>query len=205
MRDLGFPVGPMKLLDEVGIDVAAKVGPIMKAEFGERLEAPPGVEKLVADKRHGRKNKRGLYLYSDDRKGKRGVDETVYALMGVTPNKHLPGDEIGERCTLQMLNEAAYCFEEGILRSARDGDIGAIFGLGFPPFLGGPFRFADRLGLAKVVEKMKRYQDQHGRRFAPAAILEDMAKTGATFHGERAVAPGGAPRTKVVVAARARA
>ena len=196
--DWGFPVGPITLLDEVGIDVAAKVGPIMLAEFGDRMTAPPGFEKLLADGRQGRKNERGFYLYGKDKKskGKKEVDKTVYSLLGLDPKKHLPPDEIAQRCALLMINEAAHCFGEGILRSARDGDIGAIFGLGFPPFRGGPFRYVDSIGAREIVRRLERSRDRLGVRFSPAPVLVEMAKTGKTFHGEGAIAPGLFPRKK---------
>jgi 3-hydroxyacyl-CoA dehydrogenase/enoyl-CoA hydratase/3-hydroxybutyryl-CoA epimerase len=195
--DWGFPVGPITLLDEVGIDVAAKVGPIMLAEFGDRMTAPPGFEKLIADERYGRKNERGFYLYGKDKKSKdKKVDPSIYGLLGLEPKKHLPADEIAQRCALLMVNEAAHCFGEGILRSARDGDIGAIFGLGFPPFRGGPFRYVDTIGAKEVVRRLERFRDRLGVRFSPAPVLAEMAKTGQTFHGERAIQPGGFPRKK---------
>ncbi|MBN8612015.1 MAG: fatty acid oxidation complex subunit alpha FadJ [Deltaproteobacteria bacterium] len=195
--DWGFPVGPITLLDEVGIDVAAKVGPIMLAEFGDRMTAPPGFEKLIADQRYGRKNKKGFYLYEDGKKSKdKKVDTSVYALLGLEPKKHLPADEIAQRCALAMVNEAAHCFGEGILRSARDGDVGAIFGLGFPPFRGGPFRYVDTIGAKEIVRRLERFRDRLGVRFAPAPVLVEMAKTGQTFHGTNAIKPGGFPRKK---------
>jgi len=91
---------------------------------------------------------------------------------------------IAERVVLSMLNEAAYCLGENILRSARDGDIGAIFGLGFPPFLGGPFRYMDTLGVAEVVTKLSALQAQHGARFTPAPLLQKLAKTESSFYAE---------------------
>lgn len=189
--DWGFPVGPITLLDEVGIDVAEKVGHIVHAHFGDRMKPPPGFEKLVADKRHGRKNKRGFYLYGGKKKGsKKEVDESVYAVLGITPNKTLSADEIAQRCALAFVNEAALCFGEGILRSARDGDIGAIFGLGFPPFRGGPFRYVDAVGAGEVVRRMQRLRDRHGNRFAPAPVLAEMAENGKTFYGDNVVEPG---------------
>jgi 3-hydroxyacyl-CoA dehydrogenase/enoyl-CoA hydratase/3-hydroxybutyryl-CoA epimerase len=195
--DWGFPVGPITLLDEVGIDVAAKVGPIMLAEFGDRMTAPPGFEKLLADQRHGRKNERGFYRYGkDEKKGKKRVDASVYALLGLEPKKHLPPDEIAQRCALLMVNEAAHCFGEGILRSARDGDVGAIFGLGFPPFRGGPFRYVDTIGAKEIVRRLERFRDRLGVRFSPAPVLVEMARTGKTFHGEGAIQPGLFPRKK---------
>jgi 3-hydroxyacyl-CoA dehydrogenase/enoyl-CoA hydratase/3-hydroxybutyryl-CoA epimerase len=194
---LGFPVGPITLLDEVGIDVAEKVGHIMHDAFGDRMRPPPGFEKLIADQRQGRKNGRGFYVYGEKKKGKKKqVDTTVYDVLGLTPGKKLAKDEIAQRCALQFVNEAALCYGEGILRSARDGDIGAIFGLGFPPFRGGPFRYVDAVGAREIVRRLERFRDRLGNRFAPAPVLIEMAKTGATFHGARTIAPGqhrGAP------------
>lgn len=188
--DWGFPVGPITLLDEVGIDVAEKVGHIVHGHFGDRMKPPPGFEKLVADKRYGRKNKRGFYVYDGDKKGKKKVDESVYEVLGLRPDKELAAEEIAQRCGLAFVNEAALCFGEGILRSARDGDIGAIFGLGFPPFRGGPFRYVDAVGAKEIVRRMQRYRDRLGNRFAPAPVLVEMAETGKTFHGEDRVEPG---------------
>ena len=181
--DFGFPVGPMQLLDEVGIDVGAKVAHIMHEAFGARLAPPAGFEKLVEGGRLGRKAKKGFYRYGEE-KGPKVVDETVYA---VTPQgarrSSPPAAEIAERCVLQMINEAALCLGEGILRTPRDGDIGAVFGLGFPPFRGGPFRYADTLGAAQVVERLRRLQDRFGLRFAPAPKLLELAASGGKFHG----------------------
>ncbi len=188
--DFGFPVGPITLLDEVGIDVAEKVGHIVHAAFGDRMKPPPGFERLLADKRAGRKNGRGFYLYGEGKKGKKKVDESVYGVLGLTPTKAMPRDEIAQRCALMMVNEACLTYGEGILRSARDGDVGAIFGLGFPPFRGGPFRYVDTVGAREIVRRMERFRDRLGNRFAPAPVLLDMAKNGGTFHGEGAVAPG---------------
>ncbi len=185
LTGFGFPVGPMQLLDEVGIDVGAKVAHIMHESFGARLAPPPGFEKLVENGRLGRKTKKGFYLYGDGASSKKKeVDRTVYDLTPQGQKRSSPpADEIAERCVLQMVNEAALCLGEGILRSARDGDIGAIFGLGFPPFRGGPFRYADALGAGQVVEKLRRYQDRFGVRFAPAPKLVELAQGGGRFHG----------------------
>ncbi len=179
--DFGFPVGPITLLDEVGIDVAQKVGPIMEAAFGKRMAAPKALEKVVAEGRLGRKNKKGFYTY--DGKKKKEVDVSVYDLLPHGKNrKHLDAREMAERCALQMVNEAVRCLGEGILRSARDGDVGAIFGLGFPPFLGGPFRYADSLGPAELLRRLEHFQDKYGERFTPAPHLVDMVKAGKTFY-----------------------
>jgi len=178
--EFGFPVGPIVLLDEVGIDVAAKVAKFMHESFGERLAPPQGFEKVLEGGRTGRKGKKGFYLYNGKRKG---VDESVYALLPQgTHRKRFDREEMAERCTLQLVNEAIRCLEENILRSPRDGDVGAIFGLGFPPFLGGPFRYVDSLGASKVLGKMERWQEALGRRFEPAPMLKEMAKFGKKFY-----------------------
>jgi len=102
----------------------------------------------------------------------------------VSGDKTLDAKEIVERCVLMMLNEAALCWDEGVIRSLRDGDIGAVFGIGFPPFLGGPFRYADSLGIAELVAKLEQYRQRLGERFAPAEILRRMAKEKRTFHAD---------------------
>lgn len=174
----GFPVGPIALLDEVGIDVAEKVGKIMYEAFGERIKPPSAISQLTADQRLGRKNSRGFYVYGNgSHKGTKTVDEGVYAVLGLHAKSPTPLTEISERCVLQMLNEAALCLEEGILRSPRDGDIGAVFGLGFPPFLGGPFRYISRIGPLTVKERLEHYERELGPRFAPAGIFDHWPTT----------------------------
>ncbi|WP_100641983.1 fatty acid oxidation complex subunit alpha FadJ [Alteromonas facilis] len=177
----GFPVGPVKLLDEVGIDVGTKIIPFLVEQFGERFTAPSAFDKVLEDGRKGKKNEKGFYLYEGKKPGK-DVDESVYELLGISPNKSLSGDVIAERSVLMMLNEAARCLDEGVIRNARDGDIGAIFGIGFPPFLGGPFRYMDKLGITTVVQRLKHYSETIDSKFAPADILVKMADEGKSFY-----------------------
>ena len=176
MVDFGFPVGPIVLMDEVGIDVGQKVAGIMFEAYGDRMKAPEGLAAIAGDDRKGRKNGRGFYLYGQDKKKKqkKQVDETVYDLLpGGRERKPLEVEEAQLRMALQMVNEAMHCMGDGILRNARDGNIGAIFGLGFPPFLGGPFRYVDQRGAQQVVEDLKRLEGKFGPRFSPApALLE---------------------------------
>lgn len=180
LTDFGFPVGPILLLDEVGIDVAAKVAKIMHQAFGDRMGAPEALAKVVAAGRLGRKSKKGFYLY--DGKAKR-VDPTVYDLLpGRRARTGFDRAEMAERVVLQMVNEAVRCLGEGILRSPRDGDVGAVFGLGFPPFLGGPFRWADAVGTKALLEKVQRLEGRFGARFQPAPLLVEHGKAGRPFH-----------------------
>jgi len=181
----GMPVGPITLLDEVGIDVGAKVGKILHHAFGDRMKPPQALEKVIADGRLGRKARKGFYLYGEGQGGKKKeVDATVYDLLpGGRTRRPIPQAEIAERVVLQLVNEAVRCLGEGVLRSPRDGDVGAIFGLGFPPFLGGPFRYADALGAKALLGRLEHWQGRFGARFEPAPLLVELARDGRRFHG----------------------
>jgi 3-hydroxyacyl-CoA dehydrogenase/enoyl-CoA hydratase/3-hydroxybutyryl-CoA epimerase len=180
MVEFGFPVGPLTLLDEVGMDVAEKVAGVMYAAFGERLAPAPAFAGLVTAGRLGRKAGKGFYRYARGKKG--GVDPGVYAVIGRTPDGGPRPAEIIQRLVLVMLNEAARAFGEGVVRSPRDGDIGALFGFGFPPFRGGPLRHADDLGAARLVDDLERLAARYGARFAPCEVLRDQAARGGKFY-----------------------
>jgi len=180
LRGYGFPVGPFQLLDEVGIDVGEKVSHVLHDAFGDRMTPPQTMAALVKEGRLGRKAKKGFYRY--DVKGK-PVDPSVYAaLPGGATRVPFPEDELRERPVLLFLNEAIRCLEEGILRSPRDGDIGAVFGLGFPPFRGGPFRAADAMGPPELLRRLEHWRERKGARFEPAPLLRRMAERGERFH-----------------------
>ena len=178
----GFPVGPVTLLDEVGLDVAVKVAGVMQSAYGDRIvPAPgPGIGALVKEGRLGRKSGRGFYIYTGGKK--RGVDEGVYGLLGIHPNGGPRPAEILQRLVLGLVNEAARALGEGVVRNPRDGDIGAIFGFGFPPFRGGPLRYADDLGAERVVSDLERLAERYGVRFAPSEVLQEHARRGTKFY-----------------------
>jgi 3-hydroxyacyl-CoA dehydrogenase/enoyl-CoA hydratase/3-hydroxybutyryl-CoA epimerase len=176
MRQFGYPVGPIALLDEVGIDVGAHVSKVLGPLFAARGAQPnTAMERLFQAGYKGRKNNRGFYLYGDrsGKEKKKGVNEDIYAFFGGPKRRKFDAQEIQNRLSLAMINEAILCLQEGILQSPRDGDIGAVFGLGFPPFLGGPFRYIDSLGLPKIISLMEELEKQYGARFTPAPILRD--------------------------------
>ena len=181
LLDFGFPVGPITLLDEVGLDIAAKSGVIMAKAFGHRVQPSESLARVLAGGRLGRKSKKGFYLY--DTNGRKGaVDESVYALFPATLRTAMAREDIQRRCSLAMVNEAARCLEEHIVRSPRDGDVGAVFGIGFPPFRGGPFRYVDALGPAAVVRLLEELDTRHPGRFTPCALLVKMAREGLRFY-----------------------
>ncbi len=166
MEGFGWPVGPMNLMDEIGIDVGVHVLDTLTAAFGDRIKAPSTIAEFVKQNRLGRKTEKGFYTYKD---GKRvGPDSEVYRLLGVVPHTDgMSAEAIAERCTAVFVIEAARCLQEGILRSADDGDLGAIFGLGFPPFLGGPFEYVRQMGKDRFVVTATALAEKHGLRYDP--------------------------------------
>ena len=183
LMTFGFPVGPITLLDEVGLDIAGKSGPIMAAAFGARMQPSRALHRVIDSGRLGRKSKRGFYRYDDGGK-RQGVDEGVYALTATGAARGaFDVVELQRRTVLPMLNEAVRCLDDGIIRSPRDGDIGAVFGIGFPPFLGGPFRHLDTIGAAVIVQQLDELEARFPGRYAPAERLRFMAKHGTRFHG----------------------
>jgi 3-hydroxyacyl-CoA dehydrogenase/enoyl-CoA hydratase/3-hydroxybutyryl-CoA epimerase len=198
--DFGFPVGPITLIDEVGLDVATKAGKIMAEAYPDRMEPAKSIQAVVAAGRYGRKTKKGFYTY--DAEGKKGeVDQSVYGLFlapstipvvkSIAPQNEqapsepeMPAVQIQQRTVLAMLNEAARCLSDGIIRSPRDGDVGAVFGIGFPPFRGGPFRYMDAVGVSIVVQRLEDLNTRFPGRFEPAELLVDMVRRRQTFYGE---------------------
>jgi 3-hydroxyacyl-CoA dehydrogenase / enoyl-CoA hydratase / 3-hydroxybutyryl-CoA epimerase len=192
MKLFGYPVGPVTLVDELGIDVAAHVakGEVRKLFEARGLQGTEGYSKLFEQGFKGRKNNKGFYIYDAPKKGlpflgkKKGgkpVNPLVYEILGGS-RKPMKPEEIQDRLSLTMINEAVLCLEEGILSCARDGDIGAVFGLGFPPFTGGPFRYVDTVGADTIVNKMKRLQETIGPLYKPADLLVEMASKNNKFY-----------------------
>ena len=189
----GFPVGPFQLMDEVGLDVAAKAGAVVADAFGARFAPAPALRRVLTSGRPGRKGGQGFYKYDGDGK-RQGVDASVYAVAQVTPAR--PGaaavaaggaaavtaDDVVRRCVYPMLDEAVRCLDDGVLAQPRDGDVGAVFGIGYPPFRGGPFRTLDALGAAEVAGALDQLARRFPGRFAPSARLLAMARASACFY-----------------------
>lgn len=187
MNQFGFPVGPVTLMDEVGIDVGAHImsGDLMKTALesaGREMNISYTLLEVSKAGYKGRKNKKGFYQYDDKGKKKRELDREIYGFFGGAKRTRMDDQDIQMRGGMMMVNEAAYCLQEGIISTPLDGDIGAIFGLGFPPFLGGPFRYIDTIGANKVVSIMEDLAKRFGPRFKPAPILMEKAKDNSKFY-----------------------
>ncbi len=180
MKQFGYPVGPMALLDEVGIDVGAHVGETMAPVFNARGgKSSVKAQELMDAGYLGRKNKKGMYTYNGKKKE---PNSEIYSFFGGGSRSNPDSETTQHRMALMMINEAAYCLQEDILRSPTDGDLGAILGLGFPPFTGGPFRYIDHVGIQTIVDRLNEYAEKFGPRFKPAGILADYAKREKRFY-----------------------
>ncbi|MGH7594586.1 MAG: 3-hydroxyacyl-CoA dehydrogenase family protein, partial [Gemmatimonadales bacterium] len=180
MTDFGFPVGPVALMDEVGLDIGEKAAKVMHQALGDRLRPSRVIGVMRADGRLGRKNARGFYFYKDGHKT--GADSSVFHLLGVHPQGEVDPHLVEDRLVFAMLNEAARAMSEGVVRTPRDGDIGALFGIGFPAFRGGPLRELDTIGPAEAVARLEKLAAMHGARFEPAPVLDEMARTGQRWY-----------------------
>lgn len=182
LLEFGMPMGPIELIDEVGVDVGDKVAHILHTAFGERMLPSPLNTKVVTAGRLGKKNGKGFYTYGAEGRD-RQLDEEIYGVLGVKPQANqVSKEEILERCILPMINEASRCLEEKVVSGAAEVDLGMIMGTGFPPFRGGLLRYADSLGARTVVDRLLIYQKRFGERFAPAPALLARAEAGRTFY-----------------------
>lgn len=184
MLAFGYPVGPIALMDEVGIDVGAHVSKGLGPMFEARGAKPSaGLGRLYEKGYYGKKNKKGFYRYDlKKKKGMRPIDSGVLEVLRMAPQRRAEAREIQDRVSLMMINEALLCLQEGIIASPRDGDTGAILGLGFPPFRGGPFRHIDAEGAGAVLRRMDELAEAHGGRFRAADILRDTASSKRKFY-----------------------
>jgi len=185
MKKFGFPVGPVTLADEVGIDVGNHVSHDLGKAFPVRMGSSDirPLQEMVEKGFLGRKAGKGFYVYQD--KGKKELNQEaveIFKKYGKAAAVEASDEDIQMRMVSRMVNEAVLCLQEGILENPTDGDIGAVFGLGFPPFLGGPFRFVDHYGASNLVRKLEQYAQAHGPHFAPAPLLVKHAKEGTRFH-----------------------
>ncbi|HEY3218448.1 MAG TPA: 3-hydroxyacyl-CoA dehydrogenase NAD-binding domain-containing protein [Candidatus Limnocylindria bacterium] len=167
MTEFGWPVGPFTLMDEVGLAVAHHAGETVAAALGTDADTRNAVAVLNGAGLLGKRGGEGFYRYEGKKKT---PNVRVYQLLEVSARPALAGAETAERLTALFVNAAAQCLDEGVLRSAAEGDLGAVLGLGFPPFLGGPFRYADSRGAA-LRDLLRALADHHGPRYGPAESL----------------------------------
>jgi len=176
----GMPMGPFLLSDEVGLDVGIKVLHILEQNFGERFKVAAIFEKITQAGMLGKKGGKGYYLHESE---KRHVNPEISKML---PNVHFKAFDLAQcqqRLVFAMVNEAARCLEDGIIKEADTVDAGMIFGTGFPPFHGGLLRYADQAGIGSIVERLDEFCNKfQTNRLRPCEYLRDMAKKGKRFY-----------------------
>jgi 3-hydroxyacyl-CoA dehydrogenase/enoyl-CoA hydratase/3-hydroxybutyryl-CoA epimerase len=181
--DFGMPMGPLRLIDEVGVDVLGHAAETLHRALGPRLEPAPALLALRESGRLGRKGSSGFYLYHGSKE--HGQDESIYAELGLpAPSRRTPvgRKQIGMRLILSMLNEAARTLEDGIVDTASAVDLGVIMGTGFPPFRGGRLRYADQIHARAILDRLTEYLEPIGHRFEPAPLLRQLASEDRGFY-----------------------
>jgi 3-hydroxyacyl-CoA dehydrogenase/enoyl-CoA hydratase/3-hydroxybutyryl-CoA epimerase len=179
MLDFGMPMGPLRLIDEVGADVAAHVAATLAAAFPARLHTPAILPAMIKAGLLGRKAGKGFYMYPKGRDPE--PNPAVIALRPAVEAVPLTRKDLGRRMSLLMVNEASRCLEEGIVDKPDDVDFAMVMGTGFAPFRGGPLRLADRTGAGKIADELLRLENA-GPQYAPSAILRQLAQTGKRFY-----------------------
>jgi len=179
MLDFGMPMGPMRLLDEVGIDVALHVAQTLAAHYTDRMAISESLTKMSKNGLLGRKVGKGFYVHPKGKEPRTNPDAVEYLKSN---SQYASRATLQERMVLLMVNEAARCLEEQIVTEAADVDFAMIMGTGFAPFRGGPLRYADALGISEAVDSMKKFADAGAPYFAPCALLRSMVADGKKFY-----------------------
>jgi len=184
MKNFGMPVGPITLADEVGIDVTSHVAKFLSnADLGTRMGGGDIalMQNMIEKGWLGKKSGKGFYSYKGNKKIL-NPDINGYIKTFVTKDLKLAEKEIQDRMVSRLVNEAAKCLEDEIIEDPIVGDIGLVFGIGFAPFRGGPFRYLDQIGVEKYVDMMNGFADKYGPQFEPCQLLKDYAVSGKKFH-----------------------
>ncbi len=185
MLDFGMPMGPMRLLDEVGLDVAHHISMTLAKQYPDRLCVPAILDKMLKAGFLGKKAGRGFYTHSKG--GKTELNPDTNSFRTSTSAQNLTRQDLRERMVLLMINEAARCLEEQVVSAPEDADFGMVMGTGFAPFHGGPLRYADSEGIDKIITAMQRWVKAGVIYFEPCALLKEMAGRNAQFYDRTTV------------------
>lgn len=180
MLRFGMPMGPLRLIDEVGIDVAEHVGDTLVAAYGDRMKMPSILPWMGKKEFYGKKAGKGFYLYQGGKAG--APNSALLAHARSHPSSPITPEDVEKRMVFMMINEAARCLEEKIVEQAADIDFAMIMGTGFAPFRGGPLRYADSIGLVNLRDGMRALADQAGEAYAPCALINQLAEQQQTFY-----------------------
>jgi len=168
LKQFGFTYGPITMLDEMGLDLLAKILPNLSAKLGSHYSVPDKLHLLLDDNRKGRKNKHGFYLYHSTRGNRVAVDFSVYQVLEVIIENNLEPEQIVRRCLLMMLNEAANCLYEGVITNIEEANVASVLGLKFPQFRGGIYAYMEKVGYDVIIGELELMAKTHGERFTPS-------------------------------------
>jgi len=188
MEKFGWPMGPAFLLDVVGIDTEFHAGGVMAEGFPDRMsqDVPTIISKMYEKKWYGQKNENGFYIHSKDKKGRPKKEATPGVAdflqdLGVGSDDSISDAEIIDRMMVPMLMESSRCLEDNIVETPMEVDMGLIYGLGFPPFRGGIFRWADNVGLNEIIQRAEKHNGL-GKVYEPTEQIRKKAQEGQLFH-----------------------
>lgn len=182
MLDFGMPMGPLRLLDEVGLDVATDVAATLASSFPERMHVPETLNRMIEAGMQGRKSGGGFYSCKN---GDARPNPAAEKFREADAAAGVERPELQRRMVLLMINEAARCLEEGIVADASDVDFGMIMGTGFAPFTGGPLRLADAEGAKAVWRELNEKAEVAGPHYTPCDLIRRMAESGERFYADR--------------------
>ncbi len=175
LQEFGFKIGPLAMIDDIGLDIIVKSNPAMIEQLGKRFALPSSIPSLMGDDRKGRKNKRGFYLY--DSKGQRTQeDKSIYHTMETIMRNELEAQEIARRCVLRMINEACWCLQDNVIRSTDEGNVASVLGFDFPDFRGGIYAYIEKVGAKEIVHQLRKHAQRYGERFTPCEWLVEKAQ-----------------------------
>jgi 3-hydroxyacyl-CoA dehydrogenase/enoyl-CoA hydratase/3-hydroxybutyryl-CoA epimerase len=181
LLEWGMPMGPLRLIDEIGVDITVDIAATLEKAFGDRDQPPKILKEMYAARILGRKTGAGFYKYE----GKQQTPNESLQQWRQESGEKFALENITNRLVYLMVNEAARCLEEKVVATPDDADYGMVLGTGFPVFRGGPLRFAESVGLRKVVTDMDGIHSRAGEKFAPCDLLRHHAQNGSTFYGGR--------------------
>jgi 3-hydroxyacyl-CoA dehydrogenase/enoyl-CoA hydratase/3-hydroxybutyryl-CoA epimerase len=190
IEKFGMPMGPFILADVVGIDVGVKVAHSLHEGYGERMKVAGILDEIYKNHKEllGKKSGKGFYIHSNQKQEQNFVNPQIDQLLVNVRNSqkihptYITESVILDRCILMMVNEAAKCLEEGVVKNARYLDMAMIMGAGFPAFRGGVLRYADSYGIKNIVARLQEFEKKHGARFEASRLLLKMALRDEKFY-----------------------
>lgn len=174
LQEFGFQIGPLAMIDEIGLDVIVKSNPALVEQLGTRFSLPEKMDLLMLNERKGQKNHRGFYLYHSN--GSRtSEDKSIYHVLETITQNNLESEEIARRCILRMINEAAWCLQDEVIRSTDEGNVASVLGAAFPEFRGGIYAYIEKIGAGEIVHQLRKHSQLYGDRFTPCDWLVERA------------------------------